>query len=148
MNKIKRTTKKLLVTKAEESQPLTGLRQGRMTRQRRVILEQLRALKTHPTADELYMIVRRELPRVSLGTVYRNLDVLHKQGEVLRLAGPQTRFDGNVHEHYHVRCVKCGKVRDVEVRPVADVKAVVRDAGDFEILGMRVEFVGRCSQCR
>lgn len=53
--------------------------QTRMTRQRAVILEELRKTATHPTADELYSIVRRRLPRISLGTVYRNLDFLGRQ---------------------------------------------------------------------
>lgn len=133
---------------AEAADPLAGARAGRTTRQRRIILEQLRALKTHPTADELYLMVRQVLPRVSLGTVYRNLDVLHRQGHVLRLAGPQTRFDGSVHPHYHVRCVECGQVRDIQVRAGADLKAAVRDAAGFEVTGVHMEFVGRCSRCR
>ncbi|MCF6287226.1 MAG: transcriptional repressor, partial [Candidatus Hydrogenedentes bacterium] len=57
----------------------------RMTRQRMVILEQLQAMHSHPTADELYVVVRRQLPNVSLGTIYRNLDVLTKSGQVRKL---------------------------------------------------------------
>ena len=71
--------------------------QTRMTRQRAVILEELRKVKTHPTADELYSIVRERLPRISLGTVYRNLDFLTESKEILKLesAGSIRRFDGD-----------------------------------------------------
>ena len=54
----------------------------RITKQRQVILEELRKLNTHPSADEIYKVVRRRLPRISLGTVYRNLEVLVQMGEI------------------------------------------------------------------
>ena len=68
----------------------------RNTPQRRIILEELCAVTTHPTAGELYGIVRRRLPRVSLGTVYRNLEVLYANGVINKLdyAGAEARFDG------------------------------------------------------
>ncbi|MDR2745258.1 MAG: transcriptional repressor, partial [Desulfovibrio sp.] len=76
-----------------------------MTRQRSVILEELRKVDTHPTADELYTIVRVRLPHISLGTVYRNLEYLVAAGEIARLesAGTSMRFDGDVSGHQHVR---------------------------------------------
>ena len=72
------------------------------TVQRRVIMDELRALKTHPTADELYRIVRIRLPKISLGTVYRNLSILAESGMIRRLdsAGRQTRFDADISPHY------------------------------------------------
>ena len=68
----------------------------RMTNQRRVILEELRKVHTHPTVDELYTIVKARMPHISLGTVYRNLDLLTETGEVLKLdsAGSMRRYDG------------------------------------------------------
>lgn len=89
--------------------------QTRMTRQRAVILEELRKTKSHPTADELYSIVRERLPRISLGTVYRNLDFLADSGEIRRLeaAGSTKRFDGDISWHQHVRCLRCGRIGDV-----------------------------------
>jgi Fur family ferric uptake transcriptional regulator len=73
-------------------------RERRITRQCAVILEELRKLDTHPTADELCGIVRRRLPRISLGTVYRNLDYFVTMGEIVRLdsASSSMRFDGNI----------------------------------------------------
>ena len=69
----------------------------RKTKQREVIVEELTRLRTHPSADELYAIVKKRLPRISLGTVYRNLDLLSREGVVHRLevGGSQMRFDGD-----------------------------------------------------
>ena len=76
------------------------------TVQRKVIVDELRKLKCHPTADELYEVVRRKLPRISLGTVYRNLEVLSANGEIQRLGlgRKQMCFDGNMSRHYHLVC--------------------------------------------
>ncbi len=121
-----------------------------MTRQRRVILEELRKLRSHPTADELYELVREQLPRISLGTVYRNLEILSQCGLIqkLELGGPQRRFDGNVAEHCHVRCTRCGRVADVAMAPPAGLDESARAASDYEIVGHRLEFVGLCPQCQ
>lgn len=127
---------------------MTQRQQTRMTRQRLVILEELQRVQTHPTADELYGMVRRRLPRISLGTVYRNLDLLAEAGDILKLesAGSQKRFDGNVAPHQHVRCIRCGRVGDVpEPVRVPDFSAV--RAPGFIVLSGRVEFEGVCEVC-
>ncbi|MGD9277844.1 MAG: transcriptional repressor, partial [Desulfobacterales bacterium] len=74
----------------------------RITKQRQVILEELRQMETHPSADEIYKVVRRRLPRISLGTVYRNLEVLAQMGEIqkLELSGSIKRYDWNTNKHY------------------------------------------------
>ena len=121
----------------------------RMTLQRRVILEELKKVTSHPTADEVYSMVRRRLPRISLGTVYRNLDVLAEQGEVLRLesAGTQMRFDGNPEDHMHVRCTQCGRVGDV-VGEFTPVHLMDYHAHGFSLTGARLEFDGICNSCK
>ncbi len=125
-------------------------RNPRMTIQRRVILEELRALRSHPTADELYDRVRRRLPRVSLGTIYRNLETLVSQGAIQRLdlAGLQRRFDPMPTPHHHVRCTWCGRLEDIEIRTPPTVGEIVRDARGFEILDVSLEFRGVCPECR
>jgi Fe2+ or Zn2+ uptake regulation protein len=122
----------------------------RDTRQRRAVLEVLQSLTSHPTATELHRLVRRRLPRISLGTVYRNLEALTKAGRARKLESGhrEARFDGNCSGHYHVRCLECGRVADVhgasaEVRP----EQVARSTG-YRILGHRLEFVGICPGCR
>jgi Fur family transcriptional regulator, ferric uptake regulator len=122
----------------------------RMTRQRRVILEELRKTKSHPTADELHRMVRQRLPRVSLGTVYRNLEVLSEFGSIMRLdlAGRQRRFDGNATPHYHVRCVECGRVDDAMSPPQTQLEQSLTDTTGYRIIGHRLEFIGICPGCQ
>lgn len=123
--------------------------QTRMTRQRAVILEELRKTKTHPTADELYSIVRERLPRISLGTVYRNLDFLADSGEIRRLeaAGSTKRFDGDISNHQHVRCIQCGCIGDVmDTQETPSVKGM-HVGGFATVLRSRIEYDGICEKC-
>ncbi len=121
----------------------------RMTQQRRVILEELRKHKTHPTADLLYEIVRKRMPRISLGTVYRNLEILTALGEIqtLELSGSQKRYDGNPHKHYHIRCMHCGQVDDAPIAPLNRLEDELYGATVYTIIGHRLEFMGLCPEC-
>jgi Fe2+ or Zn2+ uptake regulation protein len=121
----------------------------RMTRQRKVILEELRKVETHPSADEVYEMVRKRLPRISLGTVYRNLEILSKSGEIqkLELGCTLKRFDGIAENHYHIRCVHCDRVVDAPVDFDVAVPPDLKDATDFKIIGHKLEFIGICPEC-
>jgi len=121
----------------------------RMTRQRGVILEELKKLRSHPTADELYLVVRSRLPRISLGTVYRNLQFLSQQGLIRTLssANGQMRFDGDTEEHYHVRCVRCDRVDDLPGRPLVKFERGRVGKNAYRILGYKIELVGICPDC-
>lgn len=121
----------------------------RMTRQRQVILEELRKVKTHPSADELYEKVKRRLPRISLGTVYRNLEILTRLGEIqhVEISGALKRFDGDPNNHYHIRCTRCSRVDDVAIGPLKQVEAALAGLTDYQITGHRLEFVGLCRKC-
>ena len=121
-----------------------------MTQQRRVILEELRKAHSHPTADEVYEKARRRLPRISLGTVYRNLEILSECSMIqkLELGGTQKRFDGNLRNHYHVRCIRCGCIEDVPMEPLTSIESAIRGVSDYEIIGSRLEFIGVCPQCK
>lgn len=122
----------------------------RNTRQREAILETLRSLKTHPTASELHEMIRKRLPRLSLGTVYRNLEAMAREGAIRRLVSGQgeARFDGDTSRHYHVRCVDCGRIADIHDLDADGFEndAIGRLTG-FEILGVRLEFTGVCPDC-
>lgn len=84
------------------------------SRQREAILQNLRCRTDHPTAEEVYLSVKPEFPNISLGTVYRNLNLLAESGEIIHFrTGDRDRFDGNANEHYHFICEKCGKIEDV-----------------------------------
>ena len=121
----------------------------RMTRQRKVILEELRQMNCHPSADEIYEAVRRRLPRISLGTVYRNLEVLSELGKIqkLELGGRIKRFDWDTNKHYHIRCLQCGRVDDVPVAPLTRLEDELYGATVYEIIGHRLEFLGLCPGC-
>lgn len=123
--------------------------QTRMTRQRAIILETLRAVDTHPTADEIYGMVRKKMPRISLGTVYRNLELLTASGDIRRLdkAGAQKHFDGNVMPHHHVRCRLCGRIGDV-FSPVPVPRVETAAVPGFTLEAVDLEFVGVCDGCR
>lgn len=122
----------------------------RETRQRRTILYELRKLKTHPTADEIYDIVRKQIPRISLGTVYRNLEILVDSGLILRLEHSSGcyRFDGFSGNHYHVRCIECGRVDDVSDGPIEGIEKAIKNRCHYRIITHRLEFIGICPKCQ
>ena len=121
----------------------------KMTRQRRIILEELKKTDSHPSADDIYERVRARLPRISLGTVYRNLQLLADRDMIqkLDLGGRQSRFDGTVENHYHMRCLNCGKVEDVAVNPLESIQKDIEGLTDYRIVGHRLEFIGYCPRC-
>jgi len=122
----------------------------RMTNQRQVILEEIQKVSTHPTADEVYEIVRRRLPRISLGTVYRNLEILSACGLIQNI-GPissQMRFDGITKKHYHLRCIYCGSVEDAPIDPMENLENAICEKSDYSIIGHKLEFIGICPKCR
>ncbi len=122
----------------------------RDTRQRRVVLEELMKLSSHPTAAELYELTRRRLPKISLGTVYRNLELLAQTGTIRKLGsvGSEARFDGNATKHHHVRCVCCGRVDDTHELRVEPVQHEHRHLAGYKILGYHLEFDGICPECK
>ncbi len=126
-----------------------GRPQSRMTRQRSVILEELCKVKSHPTADELYGVVRKRLPKISLGTVYRNLDFLVENGRIVRLvsAGAIRRYDGDITPHHHTRCVRCGRIVDI-ARPAHALSVADMVVPEFAaIFAVWLEFEGICDSC-
>lgn len=121
----------------------------RLTPQRQIILEELSKVKTHPTANEIYDMVRRRLPRIGLGTVYRNLELMAENGLILKLevGGTQKRFDATTDLHYHIRCLHCGRVDDIDIKTVPQLDQAAADATDWYVLGHHIEFVGICNSC-
>ncbi len=121
----------------------------RNTKQREVILSVLRGTDTHPNADWVYQEVRKVLPNVSLGTIYRNLRVLVNSGEALELAfgSSSSRFDGNPENHYHFVCEQCNGVYDVDL-PVDDrIDNLAQEASGHKVVSHRLEFYGVCKAC-
>jgi Fur family ferric uptake transcriptional regulator len=104
----------------------------------------------HPSADAIYDAVRKKLPRISLSTVYRNLEFLAKSGHIrkLEMGGLPVRFDYTSSPHFHIRCISCNCVDDLRGRRVVVVENARDFDQDFEVLGYQVEFIGLCSRCR
>jgi len=120
-----------------------------VTPQRLAIIRALLASAEHPTADAVYETVRREHPHLSLATVHRTLDTLCDIGEARKvtLLHDSARYDGNVTPHHHVVCIKCRRIRDIEV-PGADQLLDGRDRiGEFHVLGTSVEILAVCEKC-
>lgn len=128
---------------------MTQSAKTRLTQQRRVILEVLRSHNIHPTADALHDMVRKQLPRISLGTVYRNLEILTTLGEIqtLELGGSQKRYDGVPQKHYHIRCIHCDRVEDAPIAPLHTLEDKLYGSTVFTIMGHRLEFIGLCPEC-
>ncbi|TKB06729.1 Fur family transcriptional regulator [Desulforhopalus sp. IMCC35007] len=122
----------------------------RLTTQRQIILEELGKVTSHPTANEVYDMVRKRLPRIGLGTVYRNLELMADTGVILKLevGGTQKRFDATVTPHYHIRCSKCGKVDDVHIEVQQQINQRAQNASNYKILGHHIEFSGICYDCQ
>ena len=120
-----------------------------MTPQRAAVLEALRDTVSHPTAEELQHMVQERLPRVSLGTVYRNLQVLVDEGYAVRLPTVQGshRFDGNMSRHHHAICGVCGAILDVHDLDDDDLTRTAQAQTGFSGLEARVQFVGVCGDC-
>jgi len=122
----------------------------RNTPQRRVVLEELCQMNSHPTAAELYAVVRRRLPRISLGTVYRNLEVLHEDGKISKMefAGAESRFDGTIEQHDHLRCTECGWIQDIFPEESGSRPTLPAEMAGFLVTGHRLEYLGVCPRCR
>ncbi len=119
------------------------------SRQGRVILEELRRTTSHPRGDELYAIVRSRLPRVSLATVYRNLERLREAGAALPIyCGDFTRYDGNVAPHDHFLCRSCRRVWDFTAGCGEERPPVAKGDGGFQVDGSYTIFYGLCPQCK
>lgn len=122
----------------------------RLTSQRQVILEELRKVKSHPTANEVYDMVRKRLPRIGLGTVYRNLDLLAEKGIInkLEVGGEQKRFDGDTSQHYHIRCMECDRVEDIFIERPEVLEKSAAASCNYQILDHHVQFSGICASCQ
>jgi len=122
----------------------------RKTRQKEAILEVLRGTTSHPTADWVYKEARKEIPNISLGTVYRNLRLLCQNGEILELVlcGSLSRFDARSDNHYHFRCEKCGQVFDVDEPVNAEMDKIAARRTGFRLIYHRLECYGLCLECQ
>ena len=124
-------------------------RRRHRTRQRARLLELLRASDAHPTAAALHEQLSLDFPRLSVGTVYRNLEVLVEEGLVDEVPSPRgaMRYDANLEPHHHFSCEACGHIQDLELRLKLDLPARVRRKYRLVPHRFRIDFYGLCRDC-
>ena len=118
----------------------------RYSHQREVIREIIFSTNSHPSADWVYAKARKEIPNISLGTVYRNLKQLTDQGTIRVIQdGPLTRYDWNKEPHDHMKCTSCGSMVDIEL-PNDDLKNIVKSQHNFEVSDVEITLIGKCNK--
>ena len=118
----------------------------RKSKQRDAIITELKSRYDHPTAMDLYLSVREQIPNLSLGTLYRNLSQLEECGEIIKIPdGAQDRFDGNPAPHAHFKCNDCGKVYDINI--CDDCLKNNNDRNISQIYGYSLILFGKCKSC-
>lgn len=122
--------------------------QRRNTRQRQLVLDAVRSRCDHPTADAIYLEVREKDPRVSRGTVYRNLNLLAHEGAIQAIKAPGgSRFDKRCDHHAHIMCTECGAVSDLALPYDEDLNAAAERESGFSSVSHHALFEGVCRSC-
>lgn len=119
------------------------------SKQREAIKDFILHTTSHPTADTVYLTVRDKFPNISLGTVYRNLNLLAELGEAIKIttAYGGDRFDGNTMPHYHICCTHCGQVYDLDMPPQDAIDDAARQIWPGTIENHETMFYGTCEHC-
>lgn len=117
------------------------------SKQREIILEVLRSTDSHPTAEWIYEQVKKQIPKISLATVYRNLNLLESQGEIIKVQGDfqKDRYDGNAKNHAHFICKICGEVIDTDID--SDLKLKIITSIPERADSFSLTFSGICNKC-
>ena len=122
----------------------------RKSKQRDRILHILKNTRTHPTASWIYDKLKDEFPNLSMGTVYRNLNILVEQGLVKKIDFGSTfdRFEATLDPHYHFICEKCHSVIDLNIPIDNELNKKIKEATGLEPIRHRIEFYGVCNNCK
>lgn len=139
---------------AESQRP--GLREmlvtggSSFTRQRAAVFDYLRGIDHHPTADEVFIAVKQELPKISLATVYKNLEALVACGAASKLTygDSAARYEIRKDHHYHSRCLKCGRIFDIKPAASEQLLKLIKAPSGFKVEDYRIELLGHCKNCR
>lgn len=120
------------------------------SRQRELILQIVRSTHEHPTADWIFEEARHDIPNISLGTVYRNLNHLREEGKIHEICFQNgiRRYDGDLRRHYHIRCTECGALEDIPLFSSFPSTDEIEDMTGYTIQNQRMEFLGICPGCR
>lgn len=120
----------------------------RLTNQKQIILNYLQHTKSHPSAEEVFHAVKKKLPRISLGTVYRNLDSFVKKNKIEEISGETKRFDADLSHHHHFVCKKCHHIFDLNnlKTDLNHLKDKTKSVGTFD--NYKIFIYGICKKCK
>lgn len=120
------------------------------SKQREAIKEYLVSTNSHPTADAVYLHVKEDFPNISLGTVYRNLNLLADLGEITKITTPDgaDRLDACTKPHYHFYCKECKRVFDMPLNTIESIDQIAAENFDGEIDSHTIMFCGTCADCK
>jgi len=135
--------------RADELRRKLEARGGHLTRQRAAVFEYLNRVEHHPTAEEVFLAVKKGVPKISLATVYKNLEALVECGAATKLTygDGSARYDIRTDHHYHTRCLSCGKVADLDASEGDEWLRRIKPPG-FTVQDFRLELLGLCRDCR
>ena len=121
-----------------------------LTSQRRAVLDAMKDYRGHPSAEELYLAVKKKNPKVALGTVYQALSVLEEIGLICakRWSESPIRYDLNTEPHHDIRCTRCGAVEEIPGVELGDVHDAVRENTPYEVTETTLVIEGVCPSCR
>jgi len=122
----------------------------RNTIQKELVLNAVLEMHRHVTAEEVYNFIKNEYPTIGKGTVYRNLSILVDEGKIrkVEITGGADCFDFMLKKHYHVKCIKCARVFDVDMDEIKELESFIHDKQGFEFLDYDILFKGICRECQ
>lgn len=122
------------------------MKETRETFQKSCILETVKSSDEHPTAEAIYALIKEKYPQISLGTVYRNLNLLARQGVIKRIESFKVdAFDHRLDDHHHFKCLDCGHIYDVQIDN--EVIFNIKESSEYEVDYFQIAFFGRCTTC-
>ena len=123
---------------------------SRMTNQRLEIIQFLQSAKEHPTAEKVYLEIRKKLPKISLGTIYRNLEFMQQKNLIKKynFGEDKDRFDGDTSSHHHFFCLRCRRVIDLALPDAYQLAERVANSQQVEVSEFSIIFKGKCNVCR
>ena len=121
-----------------------------LTSQRRAVLDALKEFKGHPSAEEVYLAVKKKNPKVALGTVYQALSVLEEVGliEAKRWSETPVRYDLNTEPHYDIRCLRCGEVTEIPELEYEDFATRIQESTPYKVTNTTLVIEGICPDCQ
>ena len=121
----------------------------RNTIQKELVRDAVFKLRSHVTADEVYEFIKKEHSSIGRGTVYRNLSILASEGAIrkIEIADGPDYYDFTLKRHYHVKCMCCGKVFDVDMDEISDMMERIHDTHGMKFLDYDILFKGICKDC-